>query len=322
MRYRRPPRRQKGKNGRQSRGLNENYGRELMELHTLGVNGGYTQQDVIEVARCLTGWTIRRPRYEAEFFFNPRMHDYHPKVVLGHKFPAGRGIKDGQEVLNLLAHHPSTAKFISTELCRKFVADDPPQAVVERASSTFLSTGGNIREVVASILTSREFNSPAVYRAKAKSPLEYVASSLRVLGAETDAGLPIITALGRMGHPMFQFEAPSGYADRAGTWINSSTLLWRLNFAMLLATGRLPGTEARLGDLPDLNGSLNGLELVKAVAEQLLGEPASPSTVEAIINKGGVGPKFESVTYSPEGIRPETATVAGLLLASPEFQRR
>jgi uncharacterized protein (DUF1800 family) len=321
MRYRRA-RRQKGGNGKQSLGLNENYGRELMELHTLGVNGGYTQQDVIEVARCLTGWTIRRPRQEAEFFFNPRMHDYHPKLVLGHKFPAGRGIEDGQGVLHLLAYHPSTARFISTELCRRFVADDPPESVIDRASSTFRSTGGDIREVVAAILTSHEFISPAVYRAKVKSPLEYVASSLRAVGADTDAELPVIMALDRMGHPMFQYEAPSGYADRASTWINSSTLLWRLNFAMLLAAGRLPGTEVRLGNLLALNGNPSGPDLVDAVAEQLLGEPASPSTVGAIVNKSGLGPKFEVAAYRPRDIHPEAATVAGLLLASPEFQRR
>lgn len=319
-RYRRAPR-QKRKNGKESRGLNENYGRELMELHTLGVNGGYTQQDVIEVARCLTGWTIRRPRYEAEFFFNPRMHDYHPKLVLGHKFPAGRGMEDGQEVLHLLAHHPSTARFISTQLCRRFVADDPPQSVVDRASSAFKSTRGDIREVVAAILTSPEFNSPAAYRAKVKSPLEYIASSLRALGADTDAGLPIIMALDRMGHPMFQYEAPSGYADRAGTWINSSTLVWRLNFSMLLATGRLPGTEVRLNDLLASNGNESGKALVNSVAEELLGEPASASTVDAIVSKGGAGPKFEAVASTAD-ISPQVATVAGLLLASPEFQRR
>jgi uncharacterized protein (DUF1800 family) len=314
--------RQGAKNKKASLGLNENYGRELMELHTLGVDGGFTQQDVIEVARCLTGWTIRRPRFEAEFFFNPRMHDYHPKLVLGHNFPAGRGMEDGLEVLHLLAHHPSTARFISTELCRRFVADDPPQSVVDRATGAFQSTGGNIREVVAAILTSREFNSPAVYRAKVKSPLEYVASSLRAVGADTDAGLPIIMALGRMGHPMFQYEAPSGYADRGGTWINSSTLLWRLNFAMLLAAGRLPGTEVRTGNLPALNGNTTGPERVNTVAEQLLGEPASPSTVAAIVRKGGLGPKFEATAYRPRAIGPEAATIAGLLLASPEFQRR
>ena len=319
-RYRRAPR-QKRKNGKESRGLNENYGRELMELHTLGVNGGYTQQDVIEVARCLTGWTIRRPRYEAEFFFNPRMHDYHPKLVLGHKFPAGRGMEDGQEVLHLLAHHPSTARFVSTQLCRRFVADDPPQSVVDRASTAFKSTRGDIREVVAAILTSPEFNSPAAYRAKVKSPLEYIASSLRALGADTDAGLPIIMALDRMGHPMFQYEAPSGYADRAGTWINSSTLVWRLNFSMLLATGRLPGTEVRLNDLLASNGNESGKALVNSVAEEPLGEPASASTVDAIVSKGGAGPKLEAVASTAD-ISPQVATIAGLLLASPEFQRR
>lgn len=321
MRFRRT-RRQGAKNENASRGLNENYGRELMELHTLGVDGGFTQQDVIEVARCLTGWTIRRPRFEAEFFFNPRMHDYHPKLVLGRKFPAGRGMEDGLEVLQLLAHHPSTARFISTELCRRFVSDDPPQAVIDRATGAFQSSGGDIREVVAAILTSREFNSKAAYRAKVKSPFEYVASSLRAVAADTDAGLPIIMALGRMGHPMFQYEAPSGYADRAGTWINSSTLLWRLNFAMLLAAGRLPGTKVQAGFLSALSGNPNGPELVNTIAEQLLGEAASPSTVEAILRKGGLGAKFQEVDFRPQASRPETATIAGLLLASPEFQRR
>ena len=190
------------------------------------------------------------------------------------------------------------------------------------AFTAFTSTGGDLREVVAAILTSREFNSPAVYRAKVKSPLEYVASSLRAVGADTDAGLPVIMALDRMGHPMFQYEAPSGYTDRAGTWINSSTLLWRLNFAMLLASGRLPGTDVQSGNLLPLNGNQSGADLVDAVAQQLLGEPASPSTVQAIVSKGGLGPKFETAAYRPKRIRPEAATVSGLLLASPEFQRR
>jgi uncharacterized protein (DUF1800 family) len=303
-------------------GLNENYGRELMELHTLGVNGGYTQQDVIEVARCLTGWTIRRPRQQAEFYFNPRMHDYNPKIVLGHKFPPGRGMEDGLEVLHLLAHHPSTARFISTQLCRRFVADDPPQSVVERASKAFQSSGGEIREVVAAILTSAEFNSPAVYRAKVKSPLEFIASSMRAVGADTDAGLPVIGALARMGHPMFQYEAPSGYADRASTWINSSTLLWRLNFAMLLATNRIPGTEVRLDSLLNVNGSRSREDQVNMIAEQLLGEPASPETVEAILSKGSVEPKFKNVGFRGDSSHREVSTIAGLLLASPQFQRR
>ncbi len=322
-RFRRMRRQRPGaKQGKGSPGLNENYGRELMELHTLGVNGGYTQQDVIEVARCLTGWTIRRPREEAEFFFNPRMHDDNPKLVLGQKFPAGRGMEDGMEVLHLLAHHPSAAKFISTELCRRFVADDPPQSVVDRATGVFQTTGGDIREVVGAILASPEFDSPAVYRAKVKSPLEYVASSLRAVGGDTDAGLPIIMALDRMGHPMFQYEAPSGYADRAGTWINSSTLLWRLNFAMLLATNRFPGTEVRLGNLLAASGNRSGQDLVNGVAEQLFGEPASSATVEAILSKGGLGARFEEAAYTPRRNHPEAATIAGLLLASPQFQRR
>jgi uncharacterized protein (DUF1800 family) len=310
---------QKGKN---HRGLNENYGRELMELHTLGVNGGYTQTDVIEVARCLTGWTIRRPRHTPEFFFNPRMHDYGPKLVMGHKFPAGRGIQDGYEVLHLLAHHPATARHISLELCQRFVADNPPQSVVDRATDTFQASGGDIRKVLKSILTSPEFYSAPAYRAKVKSPLEFVASSLRAVGAETDAGLPVIVALGRMGEPMFQYQAPSGFADQASTWINSSTLLWRMNFAMMLASHRIPGTDLDLNNIMAVRGDRSQEGSLREISERLLGEAPSPGTAKAILAKLGSESHLENVNFSPREERSDVTTIAGLLLASPEFQRR
>ncbi len=171
--------------GAERRGLNENYGRELMELHTLGVDGGYTQGDVRDVARCFTGWTIDRPRQGGGFIFRPRFHDYGEKVVLGHKIKAGGGVEDGMEVLQLLAAHPSTAHFISFKLCRHFVADEPPASVVDRATRTFTQTQGDMRAVLKRILTSPEFNSQAAFRAKVKSPFEVVASSL-----ERSAGKP------------------------------------------------------------------------------------------------------------------------------------
>jgi len=310
---------QKGEN---HRGLNENYGRELMELHTLGVNGGYTQTDVIEVARCLTGWTIRRPRYVAEFYFNARMHDYGPKLVLGQKFPAGQGIEDGYEVLHLLAHHPSTARHISLELCQRFVADNPPQSVVDRATETFQASGGDIRKVIESILASPEFYSAAAYRAKVKSPFEYVASSLRAVGAETDAGLPVIVALARMGEPMFQYQAPSGFTDRASTWINSSTLLWRMNFAMMLASRRIPGTEIDLNNIMAVRGDRGQEDSLREISERLLGEAPSRGTAKAILTRLGSGSHLENVNFSPREERSDVTTITGLLLASPEFQRR
>jgi len=185
------------------RGLNENYGRELMELHTLGADGGYTQQDVRDVARCFTGWTIDRPRQGGGFIFRPRFHDYGEKVVLGRKIQGQGGMEDGMEVLQMLAAHPSTAHFISLKLCRHFIADDPPASIVDRAARTFSESQGDIRSVLKTILTSREFNSQAAFRAKVKSPFELVTSALRSLDAETDGGAPLLGLIMRMGQPLF-----------------------------------------------------------------------------------------------------------------------
>ena len=182
----REARRPRGRAAQRARGLNENYARELLELHTLGVDGGYTQRDVIEVARALTGWTMN-PRQDAQFVFRPEIHDADEKVVLGRRLPAGRGIEDGEQVLDILARHPATARFVARKLAIRFVSDDPPAALVERAAQVFLKTDGDIREVVRTIVTSPEFFSRAAYRAKVKSPFELVASALRALGAEPDA---------------------------------------------------------------------------------------------------------------------------------------
>ncbi len=221
------------------RGLNENYARELMELHTLGVDGGYTQHDVIEVARCLTGWSI--DQRNGSFIFRPQMHDADAKIVLGHEIPAGRGEEDGEEVLDILAHSPATAHFIARKLVVRFVSDSPPPALVERAAGTFLRTGGDIREVLRTIVTSPEFFSTAAYRAKVKTPFEVVASGLRALDAQPDTTPRLAGLVGLLGQPAFGRQTPDGWPDHGDAWMNTGAILNRINFGLLLASGRLPG---------------------------------------------------------------------------------
>lgn len=303
---------QRGKGNR--RGLNENYGREVMELHTIGLH--YTQKDVTEVARCFTGWTIQRPGQGGGFFFNPRLHDYGKKVVLGHVIPAGRGIEDGFEVLHILATSPYTAQHIAYELCQRFVADRPPQPLVDRAAKVFLDTHGDIRSVLECILTSPEFYSEGALRAKVKSPFEYAASTLRAFDAQTDAGPPLLGFLMRMGDPMFMYEAPSGYADVAATWINSGTLLQRMNFAMALCLGRIRGTTISFQNFPGLWQDESPGAILNYLADQLMGAPLSPQSQAAIL---------KMVAGDQTGAeRPslEERKLASLMIGSPEFQRR
>lgn len=245
-------------------GVNENYGRELMELHTLGVDGGYTQKDVQEVARCFTGWTLAQaPTWT--FVFRPRTHDKGEKIVLGKRIAPGGGIEDGLRVLDLLAKHPSTAKFIARKLCQRFVADEPPQGLVDRAAETFTLTDGDIREVLRTILTSPEFYSPKYYQNKVKSPLELAASAIRATGASSDGAQPLAQALVRMGEPLYQYQAPTGYSEDSSRWLSSATLLERMNFAVALVGNRINGTRmdvARLFspvDLPDQGRFLESL---------------------------------------------------------------
>ena len=292
---------------RRPRGLNENYARELMELHTLGVDGGYTQKDVQEVARAFTGWTIANPRQGGGFEFEPRLHDDGAKIVLGHKIAAGGGKRDGEEVLDILATHPSTARFIATKLARRFVSDKPPAALVDRAAARFRDTKGDIREVVRTIVTSPEFFAPDAYRAKVKTPFEFVAAAVRATSAETLNAMPLVQAMRDLGMPAYQCQPPTGYADRAEAWVNTGALLNRMNFAVALTDGRLRGvrttlTAPRLSASAPRAGSADSVR--DAIIDQVLAGDLSAST-RATVAKAST-----------------PAQAAALLLGSPEFQRR
>ena len=233
----------RGQGNKAKRGLNENYGRELMELHTLGVDGGYTQKDVTEVARCFTGWTINQPQRGGKFVFNPRLHDNGEKIVLGVTIPAGGGESDGEKVLDILAHPPSTAHFISKKLAQRFVADDPPQALVDRMAETFLKTDGDIREVMKTMLDSKEFWSEGAYRSKVKSPFEMVASSVRAMNGNVDFAFPLANQVAQLGEPLYRKLEPTGYSNSSAEWVNSAGLLARMNFALQLASNKVPGVK-------------------------------------------------------------------------------
>jgi len=284
---------------RKARGLNENYARELMELHTLGVDGGYTQKDVQEVARAFTGWTIANPRQGGGFVFDPRMHDDGEKIVLGHKIKAGGGQRDGEEVLEILATHPSTARFIATKLARRFVADEPPQSLVDRAAARFRETKGDLREVVRAIVTSKEFFAPEVYRAKVKTPFEFVASAVRATEADSINAMPLVQTLRELGMPPYQCQPPTGYADKAEAWVNTGALLSRMNFAVALTEGRVRGVRA--------SGASGGESIQAArdeIVDRVLAGDLSSSTRDTVAKAS----------------RPSQAVA--LLLGSPEFQRR
>jgi uncharacterized protein (DUF1800 family) len=287
-------------------GLNENYAREVMELHTLGVDGGYTQNDVTEVARCLTGWTIRGLRQnDPRFFFFEAAHDHGDKVVLGHHVKA-HGLQEGEDVLHLLATHPSTARFISYKLARRFVADEPPAALVDRAAATFRKTDGDIREVVRTIVTSPEFFAPESRQAKVKTPLEFVVSAVRASGADVRDASALAQRVAQMGMPLYQQQPPTGYKDTAEAWVSTSGLLARLNFALDLAAGRVRGAALEATGLAPRAG--DGTMLAEALAARLLPAGLSESTRKTLESQSGQGL--------------DAARMAGLILGSPEFQRR
>ncbi len=236
-----PPPRMPRQNPNAPKGLNENYGRELMELHTLGVDGGYTQQDVTEVARAFTGWTIDQPRQGGGFRFDPRRHDNGRKLVLGHVLAPGGGEHDGEAVLDILAGHPATARFIATKLARRFVGDAPPAGLVDRLARRFHDTDGDLREVMRALLTSPEFLSPDAYHAKVKTPFEFVVSAVRATDAEVHDARVLARQVAELGEPLYQCQPPTGYKDTADAWVNTGALVGRMNFGLALAGNKLRG---------------------------------------------------------------------------------
>jgi len=324
-------------------GINENYAREIMELHTLGVDGGYTQKDVQEVARCFTGWGINLQT--GAFEFHPRRHDDGAKTVLGHLIPAGGGANDVEMVLDILARHPSTAKFISRELCERLVADDPPAALVDRVASVFRATDGDLRKVVEAIIDSPEFYSPAAYRSKIKSPFEFAVSAVRAAGgtitAEGTAGPPLTARLaietgatfGRgtdrianahrktlnlsiteLGEPLFAYQAPTGYPEDSRKWVNTGALIARMNFSLALAEGNFVDVNVTTDNLVR-SVDIDKPDLVLDRLNQVLLQGRMSDVTRATLEKRAVG------AHNGEAATVNVPELAALILGSPEFQR-
>jgi uncharacterized protein (DUF1800 family) len=308
-------------NRRRPTGLNENYARELLELHTLGVDGGYSQRDVTEVARCFTGWSLERPERGGGFVYRRQMHDDGEKVVLGARIPAGGGMRDGEIVLDLLARHPSTATFIATKLARRFVSDTPPPALVDRAARVFRGTDGDIRAVVEAIVTSPEFFSEEAYRAKIKKPLEVVASAVRVLGSEAQSLSLLPMAVGRIGEPLFQMQPPTGYPDKGEAWVNTGALLNRMNFALALAAGRIPGARVDLDQLIGPVDRRHPEQVMDRLLARILGGDVSEDTRRTLAAQLN-DPQITRATQDDREAGADLAKLAALILGSPEFQRR
>ncbi|MDZ7637097.1 MAG: DUF1800 domain-containing protein [Bryobacterales bacterium] len=297
-------------NNRAPRGLNENYARELMELHTMGAGGGYTQKDVTEVARCFTGWTIDIRTPGGGFRFVPQLHDGDAKQVLGKKIDSS-GIEDGLKVLSMLAKHPSTARFVSTKLAQRFVADQPPQALVDAMSATFARSGGDIREVLRAMFFSKEFLSEGAYRSKVKQPFEMVVSAARALDADIAQPLVLARSLDRLGQPLYRKQEPTGYSTMNAEWVNSAALVERMNLSLALSANRLPGV--RWKEIPATGQAM----VERARAEWLL--PLSETT-SASIGRAIADPEQQQLRQFRNAS--EAQLWAGLLLGSPEFQRR
>lgn len=318
-------------------GFNENYARELMELHTLGVDGGYTQKDVLEVARCFSGWTIQKPNEQGLFLYRPGLHDDGEKIVLGHRILPGGGMADGERVLDILAAHPATARFIATKLARRFISDNPPQPVIDRAAAVFLKTDGSIRETLRAIVTSPEFFSDTTYRAKLRSPFEYVAAAMRALNAETDGDRPVLDAIARMGQPLFGRITPDGYADRSDQWLSSGAMIARFNFAGALATNRLKGTKIDVGRLvsgiDEANKDSVAAKFIRITVSNDVSQSTRTVLEKALQSQAAAAPPLKRGTGLPVGYDSAAVKTSGpapayinelitLLLGSPEFQQR
>jgi uncharacterized protein (DUF1800 family) len=296
-----------------STGLNENYARELLELHTLGVDAGYTQNDVREAARALTGWSIELRRLDddfGEFAYRDAMHDKGEKEIFGLKLEAGRRMEDGAALLHYLAHHPKTAQFLATKLCRKFVADVAPAGCVERVAAEFLRSGGDLHATYVALFTGPEFWSDAAFAQKTKTPLEFVASAIRATAELREVTLPLGRALNTLGQPLYRAQPPTGWPETADAWVNAGALVSRINFGLALARGQVRGTwpmlpAAQQGDVD---------ATIDRVALTILGAPPSEST-RATLHRA-LAPKEDEV------VEPDVALIAGLLLGSPEFQKQ
>jgi len=295
---------------RMPQGLNENYARELMELHTLGVDGGYTQQDVIEVARIFTGWSIERPQQGGEFRFNDWAHDYGEKTVRGVDFPGGHGMDEGLRLLKLLAEDPATMHHVSRQLCARFVSDDPPDGCVDDAVAAWRRTDGDIAEVLRAIFVSPDFWSPQAVRAKVKTPLEYIVSAVRAVGGDPDTTPRLAQVIGRLGEPLYAQPSPAGYPESQEEWVNSGALLLRMNMAVALAAGRLPGVTIALDSL--VPTTEDAAALIEAADVRLLGGILTPHSDDVLRHE---------VANVPDPVAAR-ALVIGLALGGPEFQRR
>lgn len=358
----------------QARGINENYARELMELHTLGVDGGYSQKDIVEIAKCFTGWTIADPRgyrraagatiqgtedkrinrlqrqqgvpddiESGEYYFNERWHEKGEKTVLGQKINEG-GVKDGLKVLDILVNSPATAKFIARKLAVKFVSDTPSDALVGRVADAFQKSKGDIKTTLKALFTDKEFFAPENYRAKIKTPFELAVSSIRAIGADTNAGPAMLAMLNKLGEVPYGYQAPTGYPDTAEDWVNTGALLERLNFAVAVASNRIPGTRV---NLKDFEAADKAKVLDKTISALLDGE-ISPNTRSMLLKQieqplpevkagtemndtglevpnmrgGGEGPQGRQARLLPPSGNAEVFKVVSLVLGTPEFQRQ
>jgi uncharacterized protein (DUF1800 family) len=337
-RFRRAVLRRGGKRRVDLPNINENYGRELMELHTVGVNGGYTQADVISAARILTGWTVYRPQFGGGFTFNPNTHEPGAEKVMGIKFTQ-KGEAQGEAFLHMLATRPATAHFISHELAVRFVSDNPPQSLVNRMANTYLATGGDISAVLTTMFHSPEFWAKSDYHAKVKTPLEYIVSAVRASDANVTNYMPLVNTLRKMGMPLFGCVQPNGYSWKSSAWLNSGDLVDRMNFAMALASNRLPGVRIDWARLMKFSASAPGGIPSPAAEEARLQPLLLPGGVSAS-TRTAVLDAFHQQNARQAAMRPVTAVrrvprrravnvrlrqtrlLAGLLIGSPEFQRR
>ena len=291
------------------KGINENYARELLELHTLGVDGGYTQQDVIDVARIFTGWSIERPQQGGDFEFHDWAHDRGEKQVLGVRFQAGHGMDEGVRLLKLLAGLPATMHHVSWKLCQRFVRDDPPDGCVDEAVAAWRRSSGDVREVLRAIFHGPDFWAPDNGRAKVKTPLEFVVSAARAVSAEPDTSPRLAQVVARLGEPLYLHVAPDGYSEREAAWVNSGALLDRMNAAVALATGKLPGVTVALDSIVGVG---DADQVIGEVNEKILGGAMSENTKQVLGRElAGISDPIQA-----------RALAVGLALGGPEFQRQ